>query len=285
MVPLPATVEVPADNGDISFDFTPGAWAPEVAQDAALDGVLEVCLRAEVNTSGGEPRLGFVPELVGVPGTRRTGAGEVSAEDLDVTTASVRMPSPEGSACAARMEPPQRGVMRISCPPTNSHFLAPSLWVRVRDGLVWVQLPGPSPARAVEARNLSWRPLQRTSTRMSTSMARRWMSHISSVSLAAERPLMLSDAISMSGAAAVQSPWKAREYGPRAPTTVVSSALSHQLVGRQGQPSGRPRYGAGPSSRVTAGGARAGPRWVGSGGPVRTKAGRPRLLRPRRQVG
>ena len=89
-MPLPATVEVPADDGDISFDCTPGACAPEVAQDAALDGVLKVCLRAEVNTSGGEPRLGFVPELIGVPGTRRTGAGEVSADDLDVTTAGAQ---------------------------------------------------------------------------------------------------------------------------------------------------------------------------------------------------
>ena len=43
-----------------------------------------------MDPSGGQPRLGFVPELVGVPGPRRARAGEVGAEDLDITTAGAQ---------------------------------------------------------------------------------------------------------------------------------------------------------------------------------------------------
>ena len=47
---------------------------------------------------------------------------------------SVRMPRPVRSACAARTEPPHRGVIRRSCSPTRSLRFAHSFAVRRRAG-------------------------------------------------------------------------------------------------------------------------------------------------------
>ena len=49
-MPLPATIKVPTDNGDIALGGLPEARSPEVSEDPALDGVLEIGLRAEVES-------------------------------------------------------------------------------------------------------------------------------------------------------------------------------------------------------------------------------------------
>ena len=53
VMPLPATIKVPTDNGDIALGGLPEARSPEVSEDPALDGVLEIGLRAEVESHRG----------------------------------------------------------------------------------------------------------------------------------------------------------------------------------------------------------------------------------------
>ena len=115
--------------------------------------------------------------------------------------------------CKDGAAPPRGDQEELS----SHHLVSLCAFLRgaTRAGLEWDQLPGPMCARAVVAKNLSCRPLQRTSTRMRTSSSARSMSHSSSVSFAAVRPLTLSEDV---GRHAGAHPLEGQGVGPVRPS-------------------------------------------------------------------
>ena len=159
---------------------------------------------------------------------------------LAPSVTSVRTPSPVGSIREDLTIRPHLGLIRISWPPTNSCRVERPLVVRLLAGLPRVQLPIPMASRACRPRNFSCRPLQRVSTKMSTSICSDARNQSSSVSFAVLRPFVLREATVRSAFDPRSIPWKAREKGPCSRCKMSDGRVDHHASGHQPVPSGSP---------------------------------------------